>query len=67
VIILALIFLGVYWCGRRQQEQKQQDQGEPSWLPPESQAHEPGRQEWKGIEMPTQANVAELPSANDRW
>ncbi len=69
VIILALIFLGVYW-GVRRQEQKQRDRDEslwPSWPPPELQAYELGCQEWKGIEIPTQAYVAELPSAKNRW
>jgi hypothetical protein len=64
VIILALIILGVYFYGRWQGRQQQARGGETPQQPPESQVYEVGGGGWKGSEMPTQANIPELPSAD---
>jgi len=51
----------MYFYGKRQRQRQRPQGGE---LPQPSQMYEAGGQEWKPSEMPTKANIAELPSYN---
>lgn len=62
LIILALIALGLYFYGKRQGQQQRPQGGELPQPPP---MYEAGGQEWKPSELPTKANIAELPSYNN--
>lgn len=71
IIVLGLIIFGVYFFGRRQgQQQKGIVQGnEHLAQTAEGQIYEAGGEEFKGGELPTYANIAELPSSapGSRW
>jgi hypothetical protein len=71
VMVLALIIFGVYFFGRRQGQQQKATASalEQPAQTAEGQTHEAGGEEFKAGELPTYANIAELPPSapGSRW
>lgn len=71
MIVLALTIFGVYFFGQRQGQQQKATASAIEQLAQtaEGQIHEAGGEEFKAGELPTYANIAELPSSAPgvRW